>query len=427
MPRRISESDPFEDSIGKGIAVPRSSSKRRLNKAKVKKARSLSPSTGMKDIENWNLDDDSLAEVKAFFRDIKVAQLKSSKAHSSNLKTPRSVEGDAPMRTQSPKSSRKDLRSMSASEPILDLAAFAMSSDESVSNALNVQLDQHPVLDFSRARSVTPIPRSAAAFAKVKKSSSSSSIRGEDMTYDPQMSMRWQDIAQRSPPTPAKQSSSVIQDGELSPFKEYVTLLAQDPTADNDESENLCLRIMNESDPNNDAKSMDPMELFNLLNNSSHLTLNSDRASASEDGVAVLGVSLSPPRKLLSAMALLAYLENDNNADKPQQCSEMRDRHVSGRSPVLTPAEMADILHHVVMNHGINDDIRWDVIARMARDVGNEDFDALPPFECVGGSDADDDSSVSSISEGFADVIDERAEFWNSGGGLQWNPEEFFY
>ena len=424
MPRCFSASGISGNAVDDDSVLPRLHSQRRVKKAKKPiKPRSLSPSLGTKDNGYGSLDDDSLAEVKAFFRDIKFAQQNSSKDLVPAQKPSCSEEGDPPVRALSPKSSQKDLRPTSTSEAndaIED--TFVSSSDESMLIALDVQLNQHPVLDFSRQRTVTPLPTSAANSAKGKDGSRSPNrMRTENGRQE---SMRWEDIARQSHGTPTKSMDDVMPEGQRSPFRDYITSLAPDPSEDKDETHSLYLKIMNESDSRiSDAMSLDSIELFNLLNNSSNLDA-SDQPSTGDDEVAVAREVVMPPGKRLSAKAVLAYLEADNRNDMPQQGCAARDRCVLGKLPVLTPAEMADILNHVSSHHGNNDKIRWDVIARMAREVGNEDFNAKLPFEYVGGDATDEDSSVSSISE---DGVDESAGVWTSGGSLRWDPEEFIY
>lgn len=445
MPRSLSALGNSGDSVEDDPGLPRLHSQRRIKKAKKStKPRSLSPSLGTKDNGYGSLDDDSLAEVKAFFRDIKFAQHNSSNVLIPERKKSPPGECDPRVRALSPKLSRKDPRSKSTSEAkdaITD--TFMSSSDESILIALDVQLNQPSALDFSRQRTVTPLPSSAANSSKGKDGSRSPRrmrsgnttpsgetsmsprrMRTDSMNSGRQDSMRWEEIARQSHVPPAKPFDNAMQEGQRSPFREYVTTLAPDLSEDKEETRSLYLQIMNESDPRMaDAMSMDSIELFNLLNDSSQLD-ESDLPSNSDDEGANAREIVAPPGKRLSAKEVLAYLETDNRNDMPQQCSAARDRGMVGKLPVLTPAEMADILNHVSTHHGNNDEIRWDVIARMAREVGNEDFNARLPFEYVGGDATDEDSSVSSISE---DGVDESTGFLSSGGSLRWDPGEFFY
>ena len=159
---------------------------------------------------------------------------------------------------------------------------------------------------------------------------------------------------------------------------------------------------------------MNTNELFAYLNDSSQFDEVSDSGHVGEDD------DLGPPQTALSITELLSFLESDNRNDMPPRMSYIeRDPKVSEANDGLDLAEMADILNHVATRHGDNEHIRWDVIGRMASDVGYEQFNVLLPFEYICIEPSDDESSVSSIS---LEGIDHTADFWNSGGSFPWEP-----
>lgn len=177
---------------------------------------------------------------------------------------------------------------------------------------------------------------------------------------------------------------------------------------------------MNEDESSNEDVSLSVHDLLMLLDESSEMAC---LAQTSDEDSRDLEFSHAPD-VLMKPKELLAFLEASNKGDEPKKPFLRRTtRKKIETKHVMTLAEMADILNHVATRHGNNDDIRWDVIARMAfRDAAPDEADPLRPCDYVGGDDDEMESDVSSVS---LEGIDETTDYWNSGGSLRWNIEEF--
>lgn len=448
MPRNMMSSSSSDGSIDRRLTLrmhrSRSQTSKTFKRKKKGKSRSLSP-TGIYD-EKLPDDSDSLAEIKTFFQELKQGRAKSPINDSQEQEKNDYSTKDVPSRKA------KVFEPLEATQPSRFKATPespftekpSMLSDDSSGNALEDEHLQHPVLDFSRSRTVKPTPgpgdvkeRSMSALGtmpwqemaqkaqpswhrQASDQNSQTSLRLEDMTQQP---------GQVSPTERSHSISPVMKtrcgvhcegqsEGDLSfGFRDYITELPEEPPEEPELSLSLYLRIMNESgDSCCDDNSMNSTELLNVLNGSVQVD---DSIRTTKDDCGPIEPSLSP-KVLMSPLEILALLEAENKQDMPERLSQ-RDSDNPNKLTVMSMAELADILNHVVTRHSNNDEIRWDVIARMAQEAGNVEFDPQRPFEYVGGDATDEDSDISSLS---LEVIDSTTDFWNSGGSNQWNSWE---
>jgi hypothetical protein len=436
MPRCMTSSSLSDDCVDERLTLGMHRSRspirsKNINKKKkgcyVGKSRSLSPTNGMWEEEMLE-DSDSLAEIKAFFREVKQAHAKSSmndsgepgrndccrEMHPRKEKVPEQPE------TIQPSTFKAAPESLFIEKPLI-------LSDDLSWNELEAQLLPQSALDFSRSRTVKPTPRPSDA-----KDHSSCTMPWQEMaqalSQNCQNSIRLEDIEQHSGQlTPNKLSQSVspltnvrcdVQcqgEGELqSGFRDYVTYLSDETSQERELPLNQYLRFTNENDCSScEDDSMNSADLLNIMNGSVQVD---DSIRITNDDSDMIESSLSP-KVVMSPHEILALLEAENKQDMPERVP-CRDSGNTNKMAVMCLPELADILNHVATRHSNNDEIRWDVIARMAQEGGNEGFDPQRPFEYVGGDATDEDSDASSLS---LEGIDETTDFWNSGGSNQWH------
>jgi hypothetical protein len=203
-------------------------------------------------------------------------------------------------------------------------------------------------------------------------------------------------------------------------FRDYEMKLPSDDDSGCELPLSRYLKMVNESEHStSQGGSLNSDELARLLQDSSDLDTfvgedgrTGDHHNVVESrNVRLKEMAQNPQGGNLNLIELLEFFKEDNLRDMPHhritilsespQDEEGNTNDYGGS--ILTLEEMADILNHVSSRHWSNKDIRWDVIADMARGIGG-DRDVVPhplrPMEYVGGdyNDEDDDSDVSSIS-----------------------------
>jgi hypothetical protein len=203
---------------------------------------------------------------------------------------------------------------------------------------------------------------------------------------------------------------------EVSGYTDYVGSLSPEELEEPTLAQYL---KMNEDESSNDDVSMSAHDLLMLLDESSGLDF---LGHTSDEDSRDLEVSHAPDI-LMKPKELLAFLEASNKGDEPEKPFLRRDvgKKIEAKH-LMSLAEMADILNHVATRHGNNDDIRWDVIARMTfRHAAPDEADPLRPCDYVGGDDDEVESDMSTLS---LEGIDRTTDYWNSGGSLRWTLEE---
>jgi hypothetical protein len=306
------------------------------------------------------------------------------------------------------------------------------SSDElSLDALIQSKLNEIPALDFSRSRTVhiRATSERRVNLPHQHRSLSPCIRQGHAMDTYP-----WQQEMSRSSTNKDPEKVDCLplsfseskRDANLttsSPnFHDYEMKLPSDDDSSYELPLSRYLKMVNESENSfSQDGSLNSDELARLLRDSSDLETfagESKRDDDSSDDVDDCvenfkalqheGTKSDPQGQNLNLIELFHLLKEDNTRDMPQHHISKLSESLQGEDrstddyegTILTLEELADILNHVSSRHWSNKDIRWDIIAEMARGVEGDDLHPFRPAKYVGNgnTDEDDDSDVSSVS-----------------------------